>query len=60
MWAVWDDATDDNRVSGVDFSTTFTVVVSGAANSTSAVGTLSAVNSLLLKMELTAHSSRSH
>ena len=44
-WTVIDDTNNDKIVNGGDFSRSFTVVVSGASNTTSAVGTMSAVNS---------------
>jgi len=44
-WTVFDDTNGDKIVNGGDFSRSFTVVVSGSSNTTSAVGTMSAVNS---------------
>jgi hypothetical protein len=45
-WTVFDDSntTADGIVNGGDFARTFSIVVSGSSNTTSAVGTMSAVN----------------
>jgi hypothetical protein len=44
-WSVFDDTNGDGRISGSDFSTTFSVVVSGGSSTASAIATISAVNS---------------
>jgi hypothetical protein len=44
-WSVFDDTNADGRISGADFSTTFSVVVSGGSSVAAAVATISAVNS---------------
>ena len=46
VWSVRDESTaSSTSVGGIDYSETFTVVVSGSATATSAVGTLTAFNS---------------
>jgi len=46
VWSVRDESTSGSTsVGGIDYSETFTVVVSGSATATSAVGTLTAFNS---------------
>jgi trimeric autotransporter adhesin len=44
-WTVFDDTNNDKIVNGGDFARSFTVVVSGSSNTTSAVGTMTAISS---------------
>jgi len=44
-WTVFDDTNGDKIVNGGDFARSFTVVVAGASNTTSAVGTMTAISS---------------